>query len=574
VGSQASAEDGARPVSSVNAGAAVRRSTAWGSKYSSRDPRPVGDRAYTSQCAKTVVEFLQSHGFNRTLTTEKLLRDPTTKDFFDVFKFLIAHIDPALPVEGKMEDEVPALMRRLKYPVEVNRSKLQAISGPNTWPQLLAVLDWLVNLVVCMEETLQPFAACQVPLQDPGETDYDEHNHILQAAMQKNYQLYLNLQDDGEDEARLRQIYEDRIASLTGEVERAQEQWTLMEQRLGDFQAQHERLLELRVAPQHLEAEADRIKGIVHENEEQVAKMEHDIKRLARDCTDFHLEVEGLQGTSRKLTEQIEGQSYSKKDIERLKGERSHLRNVLANLRSDCERAEQGVWELGIEESRLADVLHRALRRANENLEAFGQLQAAEPGALGLDDFRLRVDLDEPSDELANMDFSEARRHLREVAQGCAEAVQRDDGALHEVLENQRTVQEELALKERENRRLKVRLEQLQRLREEHREWSIKQLEEAQRTAEQTEDGVHTMGMDDGPCALRDAAEVDQLRLQLAALKSDYANEKEQAEEQLKRHQEKFVVYKKLVEAKLETYAQEIEEIAAETIRAVQEEIA
>ena len=33
-----------------------------------------------------------------------------------------------------MEDEVPAIMRRLKYPVEVNRSKLQAISGPNTWP--------------------------------------------------------------------------------------------------------------------------------------------------------------------------------------------------------------------------------------------------------------------------------------------------------------------------------------------------------------------------------------------------------------------------------------------------------
>eukprot|EP00403_Amphidinium_massartii_P008472 CAMPEP_0178409378 /NCGR_PEP_ID=MMETSP0689_2-20121128/20431_1 /TAXON_ID=160604 /ORGANISM="Amphidinium massartii, Strain CS-259" /LENGTH=564 /DNA_ID=CAMNT_0020030517 /DNA_START=186 /DNA_END=1880 /DNA_ORIENTATION=+ len=541
-----------------------------GSKHSSRDPRPVGDRAYAAQCAKNVVEFLQSHNFNRTLTYEKLLRDPSTKDFFDVFKFLIAHIDPALPVEGKMEDEVPALMRRLKYPVEVNRSKLQAISGPNTWPQLLAVLDWLVNLVQCVEETLQPFATCQVPLQDPGDADYDDHSHILQAAMQKNYQLYLNCQDDGEDEARLRQIYEERIAALTGEVDRSHEQWTIMEQRLHEYQTQHERLLELRTAPQHLEAEAERIKGIVKSQEDKAIGLEDETLRLASEFKEFQEEAEGLQATSRKLTEQIESQSYSKKDIERLKGERSHLRTVLANLRSDCERADQDVWELGIEESRLADVLHRAVRCANERLEASQQLQA---GDMSMDDLMLRVDLEEPSDELAAMDFSEVRTKLREATQNCAEVVQREDAAQHEVLESQRTVQEELALKERECRRLKARLEQLHRMREEHREWSIKQLEEAQKTAEQTEDAVYTMAMDGGGSdKLRDAAEVDQLRLQLAALKTDYSNERAQAEEQLKRQQEKFASYKKNVQVQLETYVQQIEEIAAETLRAVQDE--
>ena len=39
--------------------------------------------------------------------THKLLKDPSTKEFFDIFKFLIALLDPQMEVEGKIEDEVP-----------------------------------------------------------------------------------------------------------------------------------------------------------------------------------------------------------------------------------------------------------------------------------------------------------------------------------------------------------------------------------------------------------------------------------------------------------------------------------
>merc|ERR1719174_3515758 len=97
----------------------------------SRDPRPIGDKGYATQCARTVVDFLADRGFHKTVVFEKFLREPITKDFFEIFKFLIAQIDPQLEIEGKIENEVPLIMRRLKYPVEVNRSKLQSICGPN-----------------------------------------------------------------------------------------------------------------------------------------------------------------------------------------------------------------------------------------------------------------------------------------------------------------------------------------------------------------------------------------------------------------------------------------------------------
>merc|ERR1719181_316325 len=65
---------------------------------SSRDPRPVGDKAYASLCARNVVEFCAANGFGRTITYEKFLREPMTKDFSEIFKFLLTRLDPQLEI--------------------------------------------------------------------------------------------------------------------------------------------------------------------------------------------------------------------------------------------------------------------------------------------------------------------------------------------------------------------------------------------------------------------------------------------------------------------------------------------
>jgi len=166
----------------------------------SRDPRPVGDRAFAAQCARNVAEFLASRGYSKIISPEKLLKDPSTKEFYEVFRFIIAQLDPRLQVEGKMEDEVPAIMKRLKYPVEVNRSKLQAISGPNTWPQLLAVLDWLAMLVRINDDLVEPLAACQLGLVDTGDSAHDAADHDVRRSLQENYFNFLSGEDDSGDE--------------------------------------------------------------------------------------------------------------------------------------------------------------------------------------------------------------------------------------------------------------------------------------------------------------------------------------------------------------------------------------
>lgn len=537
----------------------------------SRDPRPVGDRGFAGQCARNVVQLLGSRGYGKMISHEKLLKDPSTKEFFDIFRYLVAQLDPQLEVEGKMEDEVPVIMRRLKYPVEVNRSKLQAISGPNTWPQLLAVLDWLVVLVRINDDVIEPVAACHLGLMDLSDPERDGGDHHVLRSLHENYLHYLNGKDDQSDEARLRQIYEERISALRGEIERLHAQHAEMERRAADFRAEHERLLELRKAPLQLELEADRLRTAIQQMEQRVQRAEEEAAATEAGDRQRARELEDLRTSVRQLTAQVECQAYSKRDIERLKCERGHLHHLLQDLQAESEKAEHDVWELGMQESSRAEEIGRLMRQANELTETLEHGLEHEVG-LQTQDLLQRLDLSEPSDALAALDFKEVRGAVQGSTLAHQDAAVYEENCMHEVYEEARAVQEELSEKDRECRRLKLRLEQLNRMREEYRDWSAKQLDEAQSTTEATEDAVHAMAIGGAAPSLRDAAEVDKLRLLLNGIRTQGANEQAQLQEQIRRDEERLEEHRhQCVLRELEAYVRTAEAFFEDVKAAVEE---
>jgi len=319
-------------------------------------------------------------GFGRTVSYEKFLREPMTKDFYEIFKFLIAQLDPQLEVEGKIEDEVPMIMRRLRYPVEVNKSKLQAISGPNTWPQLLAVLDWLVSLIQVNDGLIEPVAECSTNV---AEADCEADHHMLRT-FHENYLEFLSGRDsDHSVEERLRQIYEERVSAVQLEVERLQEQISGMDTQVHEFRSEHQRLLETQAAPAQLEIEADRLRSAIQSDDQRAHRVDEEAALVEAEETTIKLDIEALDAKNRNLQEQVESQAYSKKDIERLKCERAHLRRMLQDLKSDAEKAEQYVWELGIEESRLEESISRTVRFVNDKAEAVEGVVAEVDGPSG-----------------------------------------------------------------------------------------------------------------------------------------------------------------------------------------------
>jgi len=510
----------------------------------SRDPRPVGDKAYQAQCAHTVVDFLAARGFGRSIVYEKFLREPIAKDFYEIFKFLISQLDPRLELEGTIEVEVPLMMKRLKYPVEVNKSKLQSITGPNTWPQLLAVLDWLITLIQVNDGLIEPVAECKLGLAGP-DADCEEH-HMMLGRLHDNYLEFLDMKDPEKLEAQLRQMYNDRADDVQGEIDQLQEQVTGMDTQLQDFRSEHERLGEIQAVPMQLEVEADRLRGIIQSQDAQAQRAEEEAALIDAEDVAVLAETEALEVKNKQLQEQVESQAYSKSDIERLKCERTHLRRMLEDLKSDAEKAEQVVSELGIEESRLEESTSRTVRFVNDAAETLEASMVAVGGPCA-EELKVHVDLTEPTDALDVLDFSKMGTRVGKVVEAHEGTTRREEGCLHEVGEEQRIAQEQLSEKEREVRRLKLRLEQVSRMREEYRVWSDGHLDDARQTAEASEDNVRTAAISTAAPSVRDYAEADELRLCLTEVNTRHKADVAAMEDKLRREQEAFEGYQQKV---------------------------
>ncbi|GAA5866984.1 hypothetical protein JCM1840_005931 [Sporobolomyces johnsonii] len=122
-----------------------------------KDPREPRRKEVRERYADDVVQFLAAHQYPYALELKQLLQ-PTGTQFQQVFKFLINLFDPSInfgapPERGqqkvKFEDEVLNTLRTVQYPFteSISKSHLQAIGSAQSWPNMLAMLHWLVMTI-------------------------------------------------------------------------------------------------------------------------------------------------------------------------------------------------------------------------------------------------------------------------------------------------------------------------------------------------------------------------------------------------------------------------------------------
>jgi SMC interacting uncharacterized protein involved in chromosome segregation len=473
-----------------------------------------------------------------------LLKHPSTKEFFDVLRFLVLQVDPMVDIPLQHpEDAVPILMKQLKYPVEVNKSKLQAISGMNIWSQLLAVLGWFVDIACCLEGVIRPVAECRLICGSEHSSCLDDVDHSLLEQLQTDYRQYmLHSEHSSSGAEHLKLMCQHKMEGIQAESARLVQQHEEMEQRLERFRDESEELAQLKEAPAKLEEEALKLRSSIQSQEREVSSIELETSALEEEQQVRGQELEELEVQMRQLAEQVESQPWSKQDLTRFKAERDHLRKLLADIRAEAEREEQSLWEHGIEDSRLIDSLERAVRRVAE----FGDTLDSDAGA-PLQNLRF----DASADELASIDVAAARKALQSQAVHHQEQVQVLEGQLLDNLDRLRVAQEGLSEEQRQCAQLQARKEGLQRRREESRGWSAQQLEDACRTAEATEDGTEASSCTDSTL-LREAAQVDELRLRLAELRQTSGHERRQLEDLLRREQEQSQEHRHHIQKELQ----------------------
>lgn len=86
------------------------------------------------------------------------IKNPSMKNFQAYFTYLIRCLDENISeedIENILREDLPGFVKALGYPYALKENIMHTFATPSSWPQLLAVLDWLISMAKYLSEVKQ-----------------------------------------------------------------------------------------------------------------------------------------------------------------------------------------------------------------------------------------------------------------------------------------------------------------------------------------------------------------------------------------------------------------------------------
>ncbi|KAI3707869.1 hypothetical protein L2E82_36762 [Cichorium intybus] len=103
----------------------------------------ITDRSYQSHAVSTINSYLSACSVPISFKLKPL---PSNKDITETLKFVLMRLD--YPPSNKMEDDLFIVLKYFNCPIKINKSAFKAPGTPHSFPSVLAVLHWLVQVAM------------------------------------------------------------------------------------------------------------------------------------------------------------------------------------------------------------------------------------------------------------------------------------------------------------------------------------------------------------------------------------------------------------------------------------------
>merc|ERR1719387_49185 len=475
----------------------ARRTTGHGH---SRDPRPLGERQYTIQCARMVEEFLESRGYpldvTRRLQSSNVI---SSREYYDIFKFMANIRDESLRLEGSMDVEIPVAMKKWKYPFEVKKSKLQNIGAPGSWPELIAILAWVVEFIQA-DEPLRSLGGGGFEgsealfLEDElGDEEKPPSNNPVPFNEKKDaYMAFLNGKDKEDIQAGFQQRIIQDVDELDREMQLLEERYQEKQIELKALNDRHDLLPLLDQERQKHNLAAERLDQEFRSTEVKTAgllgritEMEKELHMLLEENGRYESEVDDLQ-------QQIKEQPLPVAEMEQLKIDWGRKRDADASLKKEISHLDCQIRDLAEQELGMEDSIRRNVANCNDALWQVKLAQPEDKRAEG-QDLALKPDLTDHMEGLLSYDWQKARRHLTKVGQSLEDKSRQMEASLRDLTLEQKRTQEHLSKVEMGAARKRTQVESMRRRNGEERDRYAIDLDEHCQQADNLESSLHQL---------------------------------------------------------------------------------
>ncbi|CAD7698416.1 unnamed protein product [Ostreobium quekettii] len=346
-----------------------RKSSAMGRGGINADPRPLKDPEFIKSQQELVMAFLESKGDIHGLSA-KALCAPSGKEFRIIISALQRVLDPRCRnVPPKVEDQVPTLLRRLRYPFQVSKSALSAVGAPHSWPPILGSVAWLVTCHNYIQHVVTNKTLVGGLGMGGSGTD-SALDHIKATCFEyqgRSYRMFIA----GEDE-RQQEIDEEMFAGFRQEEEQLAERIEAKKQELEGV-AERVKCLKTEQSPlSQAQQEFDLVKrdhqkfvNLIQAQQEQlkqlkqrVAERESGLAHKKRELAEVQQEIESLRA-------QVAAQNISVDDVNQMMNERKKLEQMRATAAAQRATMEKEAYELEMKVEEALDCLQSRVHEYN-----------------------------------------------------------------------------------------------------------------------------------------------------------------------------------------------------------------
>ncbi|KAI9831824.1 MAG: kinetochore-associated Ndc80 complex subunit ndc80 [Phylliscum demangeonii] len=363
-----------------------------------KDPRPLRDRAYQAQIGQQLLDYLAQHGFEMEMKHAlgpNAMKSPTQKDFNYMFQWLYHRLDPGYRFLRNIEQEVPPILKLLRYPFEksITKSQIAAVGGQN-WATFLGLLHWMMQLAVMLDRYEQGAYddACAEAGVDVGP------DRVIFDFLTGAYHDWLQVDDDngggggGDDEAEkvLAPHIERMAANFDKANERYLEELAVLEAESASLHAQWAELEKSHATVAKLDTHFKILADDKRKFEDYNANMEGRAQRyearialLAAELDKTTAELAEAERDRAALQEAVDRQGISLQDIDRMNAERDRLQKGLDLALARLEEGKQKLGEQEVEASTRLDEVERAIEQYNTLCYQIGLIPSSAPNANG-----------------------------------------------------------------------------------------------------------------------------------------------------------------------------------------------
>ncbi|KAL6184643.1 hypothetical protein ACLB2K_046043 [Fragaria x ananassa] len=287
------------------------------------------DRSYQQSALSAINSYLASHSVQVFLK----FPIPPAREITEALKFLVTRLDWPSP---KLEDDLQVILKSLKCPFKLNKSMIRNPTvNSHQWPNLLAVIHWLFQLVRYNDHL------------DQNSDAFLDGNPVGQYTL-RSYLHYIRGQDDEAEE-----VDREFVGKFERQRDESEEQLKVLREHAAELEAKVEALRSEPSLKEKLERERSVLEEDVGKFHEMIENLDKNVKKLQKVVEAKEKELEAKREEKKRILQEneelkkrVESQSFNERDVERMKRELQAVERDIGEAELARNVWEEKVWEL------------------------------------------------------------------------------------------------------------------------------------------------------------------------------------------------------------------------------------